>query len=87
MEAEKTLWQSVVFRAVADALHPRSGLGRSEAHRATRAARRWFRDGGKDYREVCSNAGMNADFIRESILSGRITYKDLSNRPLDGDCE
>lgn len=71
---EQRLWQSVLYRAVMDATDPDPGS--DETIRAKRDALSWLRGGGKDYRKVCSLAGVDPDFIRDAFLAGRIN-RDL----------
>jgi hypothetical protein len=74
---EAELWQAVVLRAMMDALAPgRDGIDKSRADT-------WFRKGDKQFREVCSLAGFDPDFIRDSYLSGRVNYDSLANKFTD----
>ena len=75
MTPEKRLWQSVVLRAVLDAtaIDPSS----DENRRAKPDADRWLHNGGRDFREACSLAGFDPDFIRGAYTSGRINAELL----------
>lgn len=75
MIPEQILWQSVVYKALIDAtaLNP---YGR-EDRLAKFVADRWFRLGGRDYREVCALAGVDSDFIRDNYMAGKIDGKLL----------
>jgi hypothetical protein len=77
-EAMRTLWQTVVYTAVRDAvMRSKSPDGRK--------ADAWIRSGaypksvaGKWFRHVCTITGMDPDFIMEAYVSGRITKDGLS---------
>jgi hypothetical protein len=70
MSPERALWQAVLLRAVTDAtaVDPAG----DDSRRAKQDAIRWLTLGGRDFREVCSNAGMDPDFIQDAFLGGRI---------------
>ena len=69
MSPEKRLWQRVLIVALADATakggDPRNRLDRAQA-------REWVREGGKDFRKVCSLAGIDPDGIIEAFKAGRV---------------
>jgi hypothetical protein len=69
---DKELWQAVIVRALMDALMP--GGDRLDKSRA----RTWLTGQSKDFTMVCSLAGFDQDFIRDSYLSGRVDYALLS---------
>jgi len=70
MTGYKKLWQAVVFQAFRDATAKQpSG---SESIRAKRDADSWIRWAGKDFREVCENAGFDPDFLSEAYKAGRV---------------
>lgn len=71
--AERELWQTVVFLAVKDALGGRD----QRAPLSQVQADRWIRGGGKDFRLVCSLAGIEPGFLREAYVSGRIRLELL----------
>ena len=81
MTVEQELWQAVVLRAAMDALadNPSS----DEDQRAKRDADRWFRFGGRDFREVCTLAGIDPDFIADAYKSGRIDRRLLKSKEVD----
>ena len=66
---ELTLWQTVLFQAVKDglerAIHPDPPL-------ELRVADDWIRRGNKDFRHVCSLAGLDPGFVHKAYVSGRI---------------
>lgn len=70
MTPEQLLWQAVVFKAARDAtaVDPSGDENRA----AKIQADSWLRGGSRDFREACSNAGMDPAFIREAYVSGRI---------------
>lgn len=70
MSPEQVLRQSVVYKALIDATAVNQS-GR-EDRLAKDAADRWFRLGGRDYREVCALAGIDPDFMRDNYLAGKI---------------
>ena len=73
MTPEKQLWQSVIYRAALDATYPpqKKRGKRSEAEMARIDADRWFRQAGRDFREVCNLAGMDPDFVSGAYKAGR----------------
>lgn len=71
---DANLWQSVLLRAVMDALSESTGR---EARRDKRDADRWLRHGGSDFAFVCTNAGFDPDAIREKYAAGDITMKSI----------
>lgn len=77
MSPEQHLWQSVIERAFVDATAPVSNDD-TEA-RAKRQAADWIRGCGKDFREVCSLAGMDADFLSDAFREGRVDRVALKN--------
>ena len=70
MTPEQRLFQSVVLTAVMDATNE-SETSR-DALMNKRDADAWLRGNRKDYRLICSMAGMDPDFVREAYLAGRI---------------
>lgn len=72
----RRMWQHVVLLAVRDAVVPYSS---KDGKHNRIAADRWLRFGGKDFRQVCTSAGLDPDFIRDAYLSGRIDYKALAS--------
>ncbi|WP_130471756.1 hypothetical protein [Candidatus Magnetaquicoccus inordinatus] len=62
MEAEQKLWVAVLETALNDALS-----GSNPARRET--ARRWFREGGQNFRLVCDLANFDPDFVRLKLLA------------------
>ena len=74
MSPEKRLWQAVLFQAFRDATY--TGDGRQERIHQ-RKADAWIRAGGKDFRQVCSLAGMDPAFLRDAYIGGRVDAKLL----------
>ena len=83
LSPEQALWQRVVMQALLDATRDAKG---QEATMAKRAADTWIRDGGRHYRDVCAMAGMEADFIRDAYIAGRIN-RDRLRRVMNDDKE
>lgn len=74
---ERRLWQAVIYQACVDALSNKSESENSEKVRARREADSWIRGAGRDFREVCSLAGLDPDFISEAYVSGKLTRSGL----------
>ncbi|MBF0584857.1 MAG: hypothetical protein HQL80_11580 [Magnetococcales bacterium] len=62
MEAEQKLWVAVLETALHDALSY-DNPSRMET------ARRWFREGGQNFKLVCDLANFDAGFVQKKILS------------------
>ncbi len=62
MEAEQKLWVAVLETALNDAM---SGSNSSRRD----VARRWFREGGQNFRLVCDLANFDPDFVRMKLLA------------------
>lgn len=62
MEAEQKLWVAVLETALNDALSC-DNPSRMET------ARRWFREGGQNFKLVCDLANFDASFVQKKILS------------------
>ncbi|MEO5350270.1 MAG: hypothetical protein H7836_11560 [Magnetococcus sp. YQC-3] len=62
MEAEQKLWVAVLETALNDALS-NDNPSRMET------ARRWFREGGQNFKLVCDLANFDASFVRKKILA------------------
>lgn len=62
-EGEKQLWCAVILQAVFDLRnqHPKEETERKEAER-------WFKIAGKDFQQVCRNAGLNPSVVRNKII-------------------
>lgn len=71
---EQELWQTVVYNAILESLYP--GEGR-ERRNAKRDAIRWIEFGGRDFKRVCSLAGLDPDFIQDAWRAGRFNLADL----------
>jgi len=67
---EERLWATVIERAFLDAKGVIHGVGDNDAVkvRLQKEAYRWFKDGGEDFKEVCTMAGLNHAFVREKAL-------------------
>ena len=71
MTPEQHLWIAVLSQAIADATNPSQA---QEFQNARHYAHRWFKAGGKDYRHVCSLAGIDPDALRERFLACQLPY-------------
>ena len=69
---ERELWQTVVFQAFIDATHdlPSGAVG-SQRH-DKRDADAWIRGCGRDFRMVCSLAGLDPAFFSAAYVQGRV---------------
>lgn len=65
------LWIAVLHRACLDAMLS-DNIKKGELPIARDDARRWFRDGGEDFREVCVNAGFDPGAVREAYHNGSL---------------
>jgi hypothetical protein len=68
MNPERLLWQTILERAVVDALWPapaRSHDSSGTSKQAQREARAWF--GTRDFRTVCYLAGMCPEYIGDKV--------------------
>ena len=70
--SERILWQSVLFPAFVDAAHdlPESAVGTQR--RDKRDADEWIRRCGRNFRMVCSLAGLDPDFLSRAYVQGRV---------------
>lgn len=75
MTPETRLWQAVLHRAFLDATA--KDPSRDEDRWAKRDAHSWITDCGRDFREVCSMAGMDADFLSAAYRAGRFNARLL----------
>jgi len=78
MTPEQKLWQSVVVKAALDATS--NAPSSSDDYSAQKQADAWFRKGGSDFKEVCSLAGLDPDFIQEAYVGGRINAELLRSK-------
>lgn len=69
----RKMWQAVILLAVEDAL-----LTGAENVKERHKADSWLRGMSKNFRLVCSLAGMDPDFIRDAYVAGRIDVKILA---------
>lgn len=82
---ERTLWQAVVYRGVLDALSldPRvmtrtmTPARMDLLKRVQRDAHDWIAAPSRNFVRVCDMAGLDAGFIRDAYLSGRINPQYL----------
>lgn len=65
----RMLWWSILERAIMDTV---IGEKNSSNRVAMGSAQSWFERGGEDFRMVCTNAGFDPDFVRDSYLSGKM---------------
>lgn len=61
MGPEQKLWLAVLETALEDALSSKDPIQMENA-------RRWFIDGGQNFRLVCDLANFDASFVRKKIL-------------------
>ena len=82
MTPEQTLWQSVVVKAALDATSNPLPNTKDYTYQdlAKKQADAWFRKGGSDFKEVCSLAGLDPDFIQEAYVGGRINAELLRSK-------
>lgn len=83
---ERQLWAAVLGQAVNDALRekPYSVLDRL----AATGARSWMDGQGKDFRMVCTLAGMDPDAVSAAWRSGRVERITTKHRAVTvGDAE
>ena len=78
MTPEQKMWQSVVVKAALDATSNPSSS--SDDYIAQKNADVWLRTGSRDFKEVCSLAGLDPDFIREAYIGGRINADLLRSK-------
>ena len=65
MSPEQALWTAVLHQAWSDARKP---LTREQDQYDFERARRWFRVGGKHFKDVCHMAGWNPEYVRDKAL-------------------
>ncbi|MBK3776259.1 hypothetical protein GAY31_19235 [Azospirillum brasilense] len=82
---ERALWLSVINLAVRDALgrsgrveYRRDGAVVYDAHDEALA---WFSEAGEDFYTICDLAGIDADALREAVLSERVPDPALVAKP------
>jgi hypothetical protein len=80
MTPEQKMWQSVVVKAALDATSNPSPS--SDDYMAQKNADAWLRTGGRDFKEVCSLAGLDPDFIQQAYIGGRINADLLRSKEL-----
>jgi hypothetical protein len=74
---ERVLWMSVLQQAVMDALraprptHPLVAAAVFYAENDRDQARAWIEGGGKDFREVCTLAGVDPEWVQRMYAEGR----------------
>lgn len=80
---DRRLWANVIIQAVRDAVekHVIGCTTKPLADHARAEARRWFERGGPDFAEVCMNAGLDPDVIRDGALDF-IAKADQSDTPI-----
>lgn len=74
----RQLWCAVLMRAVMDALSPNpySDVDR----RAKRDAISWLDGGGRDFKQVCTLAGLDPEAVHDAWKSGRFTMPMVQGR-------
>jgi len=73
IDPHRLLWLHFLHLAFTDATAGSSGWSRG--HRES--ADQWIRDCGRDFRHVCSLAGMDADFLSGAYRAGRVNPERL----------
>jgi hypothetical protein len=74
---EQLLWQTVIEKAVFDALNPEPANDQDRHEKPM--AERWIRNCGRDFRFVCSLAGIDPRFLSDAFNAGRISRDTLRN--------
>ena len=69
---ERELWQTVVYQAFIDATHDLPSGAVGSQTRDKREADTWIRGCGRDFRMVCSLAGLDAAFFSTAYVQGRV---------------
>lgn len=69
---ERALFQAVIIRAIVDAKGSSASEGPSAESLAQQQARSWLSGGGRDFKMVCSLAGIEASNVRAAYLSGKL---------------
>lgn len=64
---EKKLWQAVLIVAIRDAM---LSVSSQNSRTNKEYADRWLRDCGRDFRVVCTLAGMDPEFVSERYRAG-----------------
>lgn len=64
-EGMQQLYQEIVLMALRDALHAKRKVERAQADA-------WIRSGGNWFRQCCTYAGWDPDFVRDAYVSGRV---------------
>jgi len=80
MIPQRRLWQSVIYQAFMDATGNEPGY--SGGIKAKRDADSWIRRGGRSFRDVCSLAGMDPDFLSEAYKNNRVN-RDVMKSPVE----
>lgn len=75
MSPEQRLWQGALLRNVMDATNPAPKA--PDDVWASRSAKQWIESNCRDFRHVCSMAGVDASMIRSAFLEGRIDHASL----------
>jgi hypothetical protein len=87
IDPNRILWQHVLQQAFMDATSESTAQVQSSASAAGKGSReqlsadRWIRDCGRDFRMVCSLAGMDADFLSGAYRAGRVNGEWLRQDP------
>jgi hypothetical protein len=70
--SEQDLWIAVIHRALEDAIStPDAGRANTNVTASfidCRAARNWFKDGGRDFVRACTLAGLDPAYVRDGVL-------------------
>jgi hypothetical protein len=74
MSPEQELWQTVIEKAFIDAINPKPANPDDIREKARASA--WIRGCGRDFRLVCSLAGMDPEFLSDAFNANKIN-KDV----------
>lgn len=73
---EVRLWQHVLFQAFTDATYEGTD---KDMIRERGNSHYWITHSGRGFRQVCSLAGMDADFLRDAYIRGKINRTRLKS--------
>jgi hypothetical protein len=77
MSPEQLLWQTVIEKAFIDAINP--DPANAEDRNQKSVATNWIRNCGRDFRLVCTLAGMDPNFLSDAFKANKINRETLKN--------
>lgn len=77
INAERQLWQAVLYQALLDALRP---ITKSFKESERKEAIEWININNPDFIDVCQKADMNPSSVYEKFNSGEITFEQLNKK-------